>query len=86
MQIRKKVESKGFKTNTIKKIFKNKNGIFKVGDKVIFEVENQNMWCGDLRGIIIYKGRGKFAIQTERSGLLSIDKGYDVYGNSIRKI
>jgi hypothetical protein len=64
-------------------IFKNQYGKISIGTKVKFEVENQNMWGGDLEGILI-KHNGEFCIKTERSGILEIDKWLSVYGNTIQ--
>ena len=67
------------------KKIKNKNGIIKVGDKVMFNVENQNIWGGDITGILDFVD-GEFVIRTKRGGILTMNKGYDVYFNSIEKI
>ncbi len=67
------------------KRIKNRNGIIKVGDEVIFKVENQDIWVGDTTGILDFID-GEFVIRTKRSGILTIDKGYDVYFNTIKKL
>ena len=64
---------------------KNKNGVINVGEKVGFRVENQDMWAGDLAGILDFID-GEFVVRTKRSGILTINKGYDIYFNSIEKI
>lgn len=56
---------------------------YKVGDFVTFDVENSNLWVGDLFGRIIERS-GELAIQTERSGVVTIGKGYDAYPGTIR--
>ena len=69
----------------MKKQFKNKNGIISVGDKVRFTVENQDIWGGDNEGIIDYLD-DEFVIKTKRSGIITIDKGYDAYYHTIEKL
>jgi len=63
----------------------NRNGIIKIGDKVRFKVENQDMWSGDLVGTLDWQN-GEFVIKTENSGIITIDKGYDAYFHTLEKI
>jgi hypothetical protein len=64
-------------------VFKNRHGKIALGTKVSFMVENQDQWAGDLVGVLIFQD-GKFKVQTERSGILTIDEGYNVYFNTIK--
>jgi len=64
-------------------VFKNQYGEIAVGTQVSFMVENQDQWNGDLEGVLIYEN-GEFKIKTVRNGVLTINKGYDVYFNTIR--
>ena len=67
-------------------VFKNRAfGEIKVGTRVAFHVENEDQWAGNLEGILVHKD-GEFQIQTQNSGLLTIDHRYDVYGNTIRPV
>lgn len=67
--------------------FINQFGKIPVGSKVRFSVENVCIWSGDLVGILKYdKEANRCYIQTKNSGKLTIDQGYDVYGNTIDKI
>ena len=68
-----------------RKKFRNKYGEIPEGVEVAFQVENQNMWSGATRGILQFVN-GEFVIQTKRSGLVTIDKGYDAYVNTIYPI
>ena len=68
-----------------RKKFRNKYGEIPEGVEVAFQVENQNMWSGATRGILQFVN-GEFVIKTKRSGLVTIDKGYDAYGNTIYPI
>lgn len=76
--------NKNMKTKKIPE-FKNKHGLIPVGTRVKFNVENQDQWGGDLTGILILDGN-EFKIKTERSGCLTINKGYDVYFNTIEPL
>lgn len=64
-------------------LFTNGNGAIPVGSSVTFKVENQSQWIGDLSGVLQYQN-GEFFINTINSGKLSINKGYDVYRNTIK--
>ncbi len=66
-----------------KEVMKNQYGDIPVGAKVMFEVENQSCWAGELSGTLSHNG-DDFVIDTNRSGRLTINKGYDVYSNTIR--
>ena len=69
------------------KPFKNDYGIIKVGTLVSFEVENQNMWMGDLEGILAYDDEIKeYVIKTQRSGILKTSGYLSVYWNTIHPI
>ena len=63
----------------------NRHGDIPVGAKVRFEVENQSCWMGANRGTLAHDGND-FVIDTDLSGRLTIDKGYDVYFNTVQPI
>ena len=63
--------------------FHNRYGYIKLGTPVHFEVENQNFWGGDNRGILDYID-GEYVIRTENSGILKIGEYLSVYWNTIR--
>lgn len=65
------------------KTFNNKHGSFAEGTIVTFRVENEDMWGGDTRGVLINID-GEWLIDTEHSGRITIDRGYDAYWNSIQ--
>jgi (p)ppGpp synthase/HD superfamily hydrolase len=65
--------------------FKNRYGIIKVGTPVSFQVENQSDWVGDCEGTLVYQ-EDSFKIKTQNSGVLTIDKGYDVYSGTIQPL
>ena len=66
------------------KVFKNNKGRIRIGTPVWFSVENPGFWGGDTDGILRYDNwKKEFYIETIHSGSLTIDKGYDVYGNTI---
>lgn len=60
---------------------RNKYGSIRVGSRVSFGVENQSLWTGPTSGILEYNG-ADFVIKTE-GGIITINKGYDAYLNSI---
>lgn len=64
-------------------VFTNAHGTITVGTRVTFKVENQDQWHGDLEGVLIYED-GAFRVRTDRSGTLTINRGWDVYYNSIQ--
>lgn len=64
--------------------FTNKNGTFADGDEVWFRVENPSLWSGDTDGKLRHVN-GEWVIETKRSGIVTINKGYDAYVNSICK-
>lgn len=66
-------------------VFKNDQGEIKVGTHVSFMVENQETWAGDLCGELVYLN-GHFKVKTGRSGILTINRGFDVYFNTIRPV
>jgi len=67
-----------------RKPFKNRHGFIKLGTPVVFGVENQSMWGGDLRGILAYdKDTEEYVIDTERSGRLKTSGYLSVYWNTI---
>lgn len=66
-------------------VFNNINGTIPAGTKVSFAVENQDQWNGDLEGILIYEDK-EFRVKTERSGTLTINKGLDIYYNTIKAL
>lgn len=67
-----------------RKPFRNRHGFVKLGTLVRFEVENQSMWGGDLRGILAYDRETKeYVIDTERSGKLKTSGYLSVYWNTI---
>lgn len=69
----------------MKKELKNDYGKIPVGTEVWFEVENMNMWGGDIKGILKFKN-GEFVIETKKSGTITIGKGYDAYFNTIHPV
>lgn len=74
------------KTYQVQKgVFENKHGEMKTGTHVSFIVENQSDWGGDNDGILVIE-KGEFKVKTQISGTLTIDKGYDVYGNTIKPV
>ena len=64
----------------MKKLFKDN---IHEGDLVIFDVENPCMWSGDREGVIKFKGNN-WCIETKRSGIVTIGKGYDAYYATIQ--
>ncbi len=66
-------------------VMSNMHGDIHVGEKVRFEVENQSDWRGALRGTLAHDGK-EFVIDTDISGRLTIDKGYDVYFNTVQPV
>lgn len=67
--------------------FKNKYGFIAVGTEVHFQVENQNMWSGDLKGILGYDiGTKEYVVYTEHSGTLKTNEYLSIYWNTIRPI
>lgn len=68
-----------------KEIFESKYGEIKVGTHVSFSVENQSDWMGARDGVLIID-KDEFKIKTDISGTLTIDKGYDVYGTTIKPV
>ena len=58
----------------------------KVGDEVHFDVENQDMWCGDTRGILTKDNEGDTDIKCDFSGKVTIGNGNDAYPGSLRKL
>ena len=66
-------------------VFTNQHGIFRDGDPVWFGVENEisGGWRWDTHGTLCYRD-GEWIIQV-RQGVVTIDKGYDAYSNSIQR-
>ncbi|MFA6553979.1 MAG: hypothetical protein WCS89_00530 [Candidatus Paceibacterota bacterium] len=56
-----------------------------IGKRVSFHVENEGDWTGDLTGTLILD-HGELKIETRNSGVLTIGKGFDVYGSTIEAI
>lgn len=68
-----------------RKPFRNKYGFIKLGAPVRFEVENQSMWGGDLRGHLAFdKNTNEYVIDTKRSGRLKTSGYLSVYWNTIQ--
>lgn len=67
------------------KPFHNKYGYIKLGTPVRFEVENQDMWYGDLTGVLAYED-GEYVIKTENSGTLATSGYLSVYWNTIQPL
>lgn len=67
-------------------VFTNRHGSIKIGERVSFEVENQISGCymWDTHGQLRMRN-GEWVIKT-RQGVVTINKGYDAYLNSIRAI
>lgn len=65
-------------------VFKNDNGEIYEGDRVVFSVENRSCWCEDLHGLLTFRNN-EWMILLDSGRLISIDKGYDAYFNTIRK-
>jgi hypothetical protein len=63
-------------------VLENKYSEIKVGSKVIFSVENPSQWIGSNEGILRHDG-SEFYIET-KNGIVTINKGYDAYLNTIR--
>lgn len=75
------------KTDTEREPFKNTYGTIEVGTRVRFEVENQDMWGGDLEGVLAYDETSKrYVIDTPRSGRLKLEGYLSVYWNTVRPI
>jgi hypothetical protein len=79
-----------FKKRQLDPVFTNSHGEFRDGDAVWFDVENQvsGGWLLPTRGtlcfahgewVVIVKGRNDGIV------MLTINKGYDIYGGSIRR-
>jgi hypothetical protein len=64
-------------------VMQNQFGSIPSGTKVWFDVENGDCWAGDRDGVLRHDGN-EFYIETERSGKITINKGYDAYLNTIR--
>jgi hypothetical protein len=69
----------------MKKYFKNRHGKIANGTKVRFEMENADMWSGDIDGILTYKGK-KWVIETKYSGTIQINEWLGAYGETIEPI
>ena len=70
-----------------RKPFRNKHGYIKLGTPVYFEVENQNMWMGDLQGVLGFDEKTKeYVIDTENSGRLKTSGYLSVYWNTIKPL
>ena len=68
-------------------LFRNKHGYIKLGTPVSFQVENQNMWMGDLQGVLAFDDETKeYVIDTENSGRLKTSGYLSVYWNTIRPL
>lgn len=65
-------------------LFINDHGTFSIGDLVSFKVENQisGGYAWDTHGMLEMRN-GEWVIKT-RQGVVTINKGYDAYSNSIR--
>ena len=66
-------------------VMRNRYGDIEIGAEVAFQVENQSQWVGSNSGVLTHDGND-FVIDTVRSGRLTIDKGYDVYSNTVRPL
>ena len=64
------------------KVMRNRHGDIKTGTKVWFTVENASQWCGSVEGILEHNG-SEFVIRTKK-GIVTINKGYDAYSETVR--
>jgi len=65
-------------------VMHNAYGAIAIGTNVYFSVENPNMWVGPTKGVLDHDGID-FIIRTEK-GVVTINKGYDAYINTIRPV
>lgn len=66
-------------------LFKNKHGEFREGTPVYFSVENQisGGWVSDTHGVLKKSQTSNDWVIETRQGIVTINKGYDAYKNSI---
>lgn len=69
----------------MEKTFKNRNGEIAEGAEVGFLMENQTMWGGDNRGVLIRDGE-QWKIRTKRSGDIGIGGYLEAYPNTLYEI
>jgi hypothetical protein len=74
-----------FKETVTTNLFKNKHGEFPEGTPVYFSVENQfsGGWMSDTHGILKKSQTSDDWVIETRQGIVTINKGYDAYHNTI---